>query len=146
MFSVEATLERPNGPPGRRPELVNGRCGDGTEADRFRLFAPGVISDRSSAEATARILYAPGEAGNAGGVATGWRFRLYAMKDLHANCIHLGQKDDGCINYVDGANIAGFVTVADAMLAQGVIRRRHCRLAAMGLRLRGINSGWERRR
>lgn len=124
---------------------VNGRCGDGTEADRFRLFAPGVISDRSSAEATARILYAPGEAGNAGGVATGWRFRLYAItKDLHANGIHLGQKDDGYINYVEGANIAGFVTVADAMLAHGGIQRSPCRLAAMVPRLRVINSGRER--
>lgn len=87
----------------------------------------------------ARILYAPGKASNAGGVATSglemsqnamrmaWHHaeideKLHAiMKDIHGNCIHYGQKDDGFINYVEGANIAGFVKVADAMLAQGVI-------------------------
>ena len=48
--------------------------------------------------------------------------KLHAiMKDIHQNCIHHGQKDGGYINYVEGANIAGFVKVADAMLAQGVI-------------------------
>ncbi|MXC93650.1 glutamate dehydrogenase, partial [Escherichia coli] len=48
--------------------------------------------------------------------------KLHAiMKDIHGNCIHYGQKEDGYINYVEGANIAGFVKVADAMLAQGVI-------------------------
>ncbi len=87
----------------------------------------------------ARILYAPGKASNAGGVATSglemsqnamrmaWHHaeideKLHAiMKDIHGNCIHYGQKEDGYINYVEGANIAGFVKVADAMLAQGVI-------------------------
>lgn len=87
----------------------------------------------------ARILYAPGKASNAGGVATSglemsqnamrmaWHHadideKLHAiMKDIHGNCIHYGQKDDGYVNYVEGANIAGFVKVADAMLAQGVI-------------------------
>ncbi len=42
------------------------------------------------------------------------------MKDIHANCIKYGQ-EDGWINYVKGANIGGFVKVADAMLAQGVV-------------------------
>ncbi|MBY4946312.1 NADP-specific glutamate dehydrogenase [Cupriavidus respiraculi] len=87
----------------------------------------------------ARILYAPGKASNAGGVATSglemaqnamrlsWHHaevdeKLHAiMKDIHQNCIHHGQKEDGYINYVEGANVAGFVKVADAMLAQGVI-------------------------
>ncbi|WP_116385378.1 NADP-specific glutamate dehydrogenase [Cupriavidus taiwanensis] len=87
----------------------------------------------------AKILYAPGKASNAGGVATSglemsqnamrlsWHHaevdeKLHAiMKDIHQNCIHHGQKADGYINYVEGANIAGFVKVADAMLAQGVI-------------------------
>ncbi|MEZ6840916.1 hypothetical protein ABVN80_07885 [Acinetobacter baumannii] len=86
----------------------------------------------------AKILYAPGKASNAGGVATsglemsqnairlGWTHaevdeRLHAiMKDIHANCVRYGTKEDGTVNYVDGANIAGFVKVADAMLAQGI--------------------------
>ncbi|PJG44270.1 glutamate dehydrogenase [Acinetobacter tandoii] len=86
----------------------------------------------------ANILYAPGKASNAGGVATsglemsqnalrlGWSFeevdeRLHAiMKDIHCNCVKYGTKADGSVNYVDGANIAGFVKVADAMLSQGV--------------------------
>jgi glutamate dehydrogenase (NADP+) len=41
------------------------------------------------------------------------------MKDIHGNCVRYGEKD-GFVNYVDGANIAGFVKVADAMTAQGV--------------------------
>lgn len=87
----------------------------------------------------ARILYAPGKASNAGGVATSglemsqnamrlsWQHaevdeKLHAiMKEIHLNCIMHGQKDDGFVNYVDGANIAGFVKVANAMLGQGVI-------------------------
>jgi len=86
----------------------------------------------------AKILYAPGKASNAGGVATsglemsqnalrlGWTFeevdeRLHAiMKEIHRNCVKFGTKEDGTVNYVDGANIAGFVKVADAMLSQGV--------------------------
>ena len=86
----------------------------------------------------AKILYAPGKASNAGGVATsglemsqnalrfGWTHgevdeRLHAiMKDIHANCLRYGTKEDGTVNYVDGANIAGFVKVADAILAQGI--------------------------
>ncbi len=86
----------------------------------------------------AKILYAPGKASNAGGVATsglemsqnairlGWTHaevdvRLHTiMKDIHANCVKYGTQEDGFVNYVNGANIAGFVKVADAMLAQGV--------------------------
>lgn len=85
----------------------------------------------------ARILYAPGKASNAGGVATSglemtqnamrlpWereevddRLRLI-MRDIHANCVRYGEQN-GEVNYVDGANIAGFVKVADAMIQQGV--------------------------
>lgn len=85
----------------------------------------------------AKILYGPGKAANAGGVATSglemtqnaqrlpWgrdevdaRLRRI-MQDIHANCVRYGEKD-GFINYVNGANIAGFVKVADAMTAQGV--------------------------
>ncbi|WP_024867641.1 NADP-specific glutamate dehydrogenase [Pseudoxanthomonas suwonensis] len=83
-------------------------------------------------------LYAPGKASNAGGVATSglemsqnavrlsWHHaevdeRLHAiMKDIHGNCVRHGRRRDGSVNYVDGANISGFVKVADAMLAQGV--------------------------
>lgn len=47
--------------------------------------------------------------------------RLHAiMKDIHGNCVRYGKQKDGFINYVNGANIAGFVKVADAMIAQGV--------------------------
>jgi glutamate dehydrogenase (NADP+) len=85
----------------------------------------------------AGTLYAPGKASNAGGVATSglemsqnslrlsWRHaevdeRLHViMKDIHENCVHHGKMADGRINYVNGANIAGFVKLADAMLAQG---------------------------
>ena len=87
----------------------------------------------------ARILYAPGKAANAGGVATSglemsqnavrlqWTApevdtRLHAiMQSIHHMCVTHGREPDGFINYVTGANIAGFVKVADAMLAQGVI-------------------------
>ena len=87
----------------------------------------------------AKILFAPGKASNAGGVATSglemsqnslrisWTReevdeRLQKiMKDIHDSCIEYGQDEDGFCNYVKGANIAGFVKVADAMLAQGVI-------------------------
>jgi glutamate dehydrogenase (NADP+) len=90
---------------------------------------------------SARILYGPGKAANAGGVATSglemtqnaerlpWvrsevdaRLRLI-MSDIHASCVRHGSTDGaarGFVNYVDGANIAGFVKVADAMTAQGV--------------------------
>ncbi|MBV2208748.1 MAG: NADP-specific glutamate dehydrogenase [Thermomonas sp.] len=83
-------------------------------------------------------LYAPGKASNAGGVATSglemsqnamrlaWTHaevdeRLHLiMKDIHGNCVRHGTRRDGSVNYVDGANISGFVKVADAMLAQGL--------------------------
>lgn len=88
---------------------------------------------------TAKILFAPGKASNAGGVATSglemsqnslrisWTReevdgRLKdIMEDIHDSCIQYGMDEDGYCNYVRGANIAGFVKVADAMLAQGVI-------------------------
>ncbi len=86
-----------------------------------------------------KILFAPGKASNAGGVATSglemsqnslrisWTReevdeRLKGiMSDIHDSCIEYGKEKDGYCNYVKGANIAGFVKVADAMLAQGVI-------------------------
>ncbi|MGZ8272068.1 MAG: NADP-specific glutamate dehydrogenase, partial [Methylophilus sp.] len=42
------------------------------------------------------------------------------MNDIHINCVRYGEREGGFVNYVDGANIAGFVKVADAMIAQGV--------------------------
>ena len=87
----------------------------------------------------AKVLFAPGKASNAGGVATSglemsqnslrisWtreevdeRLRGI-MEDIHDSCIEYGIEENGYCNYVKGANIAGFVKVADAMLAQGVI-------------------------
>ncbi len=87
----------------------------------------------------AKILFAPGKASNAGGVATSglemtqnalrynWtREEVDAklgqiMKDIHESAVKYGKEKDGYINYVKGANIAGFVKVADAMIAQGVV-------------------------
>ncbi|MCR8667068.1 NADP-specific glutamate dehydrogenase [Aestuariibaculum sp. M13] len=87
----------------------------------------------------ARILFAPGKASNAGGVATSGlemtqnslRFNWTReevdkklkeiMANIHDACITYGKGEDGYIDYVKGANIAGFVKVADAMLAQGVV-------------------------
>ena len=86
-----------------------------------------------------KLLFAPGKASNAGGVATSglemsqnslrisWTRaevdeRLKGiMADIHASCIKYGMEEGGYCNYVKGANIAGFVKVADAMLAQGVV-------------------------
>ena len=87
----------------------------------------------------AGILYAPGKASNAGGVATpglemsqnairlSWPReevdnRLHGiMAAIHESCQRYGMRADGSINYVQGANVAGFVKVADAMLAQGIV-------------------------
>jgi glutamate dehydrogenase (NADP+) len=46
---------------------------------------------------------------------------LQIMKGIHAACLQYGQRADGSVSYVDGANVAGFVKVADAMIAQGVV-------------------------
>jgi glutamate dehydrogenase/leucine dehydrogenase len=87
----------------------------------------------------AKILYGPGKAANAGGVATSglemtqnsmrlpWTreevdARLHQiMISIHNTCVKYGTEKDGFINYVKGANIGGFIKVADAMIAQGVI-------------------------
>ena len=87
----------------------------------------------------AKILFAPGKASNAGGVATSglemsqnslrlsWTSeevdeRLKSiMLNIHASCVKYGSDSTGYVDYVKGANIAGFVKVADAMLAQGVV-------------------------
>ena len=86
-----------------------------------------------------RTMYAPGKAVNAGGVATSglemsqnamhiqWSEaevdqRLHQiMKDIHTQCVKYGTQPDGYINYMKGANIAGFMKVANAMMGQGII-------------------------
>ena len=87
----------------------------------------------------AQILFAPGKASNAGGVATSGlemsqnSLRLswtreevdeklkQIMKEIHESCVVYGKNEDGTVDYIKGANIAGFVKVADAMLAQGIV-------------------------
>lgn len=86
-----------------------------------------------------KILFAPGKASNAGGVATSglemsqnslrynWTreevdTKLHnIMMDIHDQCVAYGKEEDGYIDYVKGANIAGFVKVADAMIDQGIV-------------------------
>ncbi|MCK8479146.1 NADP-specific glutamate dehydrogenase [Psychroserpens algicola] len=87
----------------------------------------------------AKVLFSPGKASNAGGVATSGlemsqnSLRLNwtrdevdeklrkIMDDIHESCVEYGTQSDGYIDYVKGANVAGFVKIADAMLAQGVV-------------------------
>ncbi len=87
----------------------------------------------------ARLLFAPGKAVNAGGVATSglemtqnserisWSEeevdeRLHhIMRSIHEQCVQYGREPDGYIDYVKGANIAGFMKVAKAMMAQGIV-------------------------
>ncbi|MEY3050179.1 MAG: hypothetical protein RL365_2217 [Bacteroidota bacterium] len=92
-----------------------------------------------SAFQTANVLFAPGKASNAGGVATSglemsqnslrlsWSAeevdqRLHGiMVSIHEACVKYGKKEDGNVDYVKGANVAGFVKVADAMIDQGLV-------------------------
>jgi len=98
---------------------------------------PSTIAAAKAFEA-AGVLYAPGKASNAGGVATSglemsqnalrlsWPREevdgrlLQIMQGIHQACLQYGRRADGTVSYVDGANVAGFVRVADAMIAQGV--------------------------
>lgn len=120
------------------------------DADAASLIQNGVIcvaegaNMPSTAEAVKRfehhgVLFAPGKASNAGGVATSglemsqnamrlsWPREevdarlLEIMQAIHQSCLKYGRRKDGSVSYVDGANIAGFVKVADAMIGQGVI-------------------------
>lgn len=120
------------------------------EEDAKKLVANGVIavSEGANMPSTpeaikifqdASLLYAPGKAANAGGVAVSglemsqnserlsWtreqvdeRLKMI-MKDIHENCVKYGTQPDGYINYVRGANVAGFLKVAKAMMAQGIV-------------------------
>jgi glutamate dehydrogenase (NADP+) len=121
-----------------------------TGEDAIQLIKNGVIAVSEGANMPStpeaihhfhdhKILFAPGKASNAGGVATSglemsqnslrisWTreevdVKLRSiMSDIHDACTHYSMEEDGYCNYVKGANIAGFVKVADAMLAQGVI-------------------------
>ena len=96
---------------------------------------PGAVHEFTKA----KILFAPGKASNAGGVATSglemsqnslrlsWSRKEVddklkdIMEDIHDSCVEYGENEDGTIDYIKGANIAGFVKVADAMIAQGVV-------------------------
>lgn len=120
------------------------------EADAKALVANGIIavSEGANMPSTpeaikifqeAGLLYAPGKAANAGGVAVSglemsqnserlsWtREQVDArlktiMNDIHQNCVKYGTQNDGYINYVRGANVAGFLKVAKAIIAQGIV-------------------------
>jgi len=120
------------------------------ENDAKTLIANGVVCvaeganmpstiEAAKAFEAAGVLYAPGKASNAGGVATSglemsqnalrlsWSREevdarlLVIMQNIHGACLKYGKRSDGSVSYIDGANIAGFVKVADAMLAQGVV-------------------------
>jgi glutamate dehydrogenase (NADP+) len=120
------------------------------ESDAMKLIANGVLCVTEAANMPctldaikqfldAKVLFAPGKAANAGGVAasglemTQNSIRLNwtseevdarlkdIMTGIHSQCKKYGTEEDGYVNYVKGANIAGFVKVADAMLAQGVV-------------------------
>jgi len=98
----------------------------------------GCTAEAVTALQKAKVFFAPGKAANAGGVATsGLEMTQNSMKlswtreevdeklkgimsSIHANCVKYGKEKDGYINYVKGANVAGFIKVADAMIAQGV--------------------------
>ena len=87
----------------------------------------------------AKILYSPGKASNAGGVSVSglemsqnserlsWSSEevdkklLWIMENIHDNCVKYGTEADGYVNYVKGANVAGFMKVAKAMMAQGIV-------------------------
>jgi len=112
--------------------------GNGVQCVAEGANMPATIEAGKAFEA-AGVLFAPGKASNAGGVAVSglemsqnalrlsWTREevdarlLHIMQGIHAACVQHGKKADGSVSYIDGANIAGFVKVADAMLAQGVV-------------------------
>lgn len=112
--------------------------GNGVKCVAEGANMPSTIAAVRAFEA-ACVLYAPGKASNAGGVATSglemsqnalrlsWTRDevdtrlLHLMQGIHTACLQYGKRADGRLSYVDGANIAGFVKVAEAMLGQGVV-------------------------
>ena len=122
---------------------LNGNDADMLMANNVMCVAEvsnmGCTADAADKFIAARQLFAPGKAVNAGGVATSGlemtqnseRLRWSSeevdsklheiMNDIHANCVKYGTEPDGYINYVKGANVAGFLKVAKAMMAQGIV-------------------------
>lgn len=121
---------------------------NGEDADKILACKPLCVAEVSNMGCTAEAaekftaakqLFAPGKAVNAGGVATSGlemsqnSLRLswspeevdqklhYIMSSIHEQCVKYGKQNDGYVDYVKGANIAGFMKVAKAMLDQGVI-------------------------
>ncbi len=121
---------------------------NGEDADKILAYKPLCVAEVSNMGCTAEAaekfteakqLFAPGKAVNAGGVATSGlemsqnSLRLswspeevdqklhYIMSSIHEQCVKYGKQTDGYIDYIKGANIAGFMKVAKAMLAQGVV-------------------------
>ena len=120
------------------------------EADAKKLIANGVVCIAEGANMpstneaievyqSAKVLYGPGKAANAGGVATsGLEMTQNSMRlpwtreevdaklhqimiNIHNTCVKYGTENDGFINYVKGANIGGFIKVADSMIDQGLV-------------------------
>lgn len=121
---------------------------NGTDADQILTHKPLCVAEVSNMGCTAEAaekfiaahqLFAPGKAVNAGGVATsglemtqnsmrlGWSEAEvdeklhYIMSNIHEQCVKYGKQADGYIDYVKGANVAGFMKVANAMMAQGIV-------------------------
>jgi glutamate dehydrogenase (NADP+) len=120
------------------------------EADASTLVSNGVMAVTEGANMPCspeamhvfeqnKVMYSPGKASNAGGVAVSglemsqnsMRYNWSGeevdeklkniMKSIHADCVKYGTREDGYVDYVTGANVAGFIKVADAMMAQGVV-------------------------
>ena len=114
--------------------LVKGGCWCVTEGANMPTTPDAIAIIRN-----AGMLYSPGKASNAGGVATSglemsqnsvrqhWTAdevdaQLHRiMKDIHAACMKYGTQEDGSVDYVKGANLAGFIKVAGAMVDQGLV-------------------------
>ncbi|MCF2559765.1 NADP-specific glutamate dehydrogenase [Prevotella brevis] len=121
---------------------------NGADADQILAHKPLCVAEVSNMGCTAEAaekfiaahqLFAPGKAVNAGGVATsglemtqnsmrlGWSEAEvdeklhYIMSNIHEQCVKYGKQADGYIDYVKGANVAGFMKVANAMMAQGIV-------------------------
>ena len=115
-------------------DLVNNGCIAVAEGANMPCTPEAIAAFQSN-----KVLFSPGKASNAGGVATSglemsqnslrynWTREEVDQKlhnimlDIHKQCVDYGEEEDGFIDYVKGANIAGFVKVADAMIDQGVI-------------------------
>ena len=120
---------------GKKTEWKDGKQVDTDEDNIINSVEPLWTKTPSDA----KILYAPGKAPNAGGVSVSglemsqnserlsWTakevddYLKRIMNDIHENCVKYGTQADGYINYVKGANVAGFMKVANAMMAQGIV-------------------------